>query len=110
MLSPPASCHCELRSSREALLPPDVISILHVPESRSAAAATVDWLGAAVVTAGLAALVYGFLESRTLGWRNPRDEAIKFVPPGDNYYLGPMRRECATPGESVHCTLVLVLL
>lgn len=49
-----------------------VISVLHVPESRSSAAETVDWLGASVVTAGLAALVYGFLESAILGWRNPR--------------------------------------
>lgn len=49
-----------------------VISVLHMPESRSSTAETVDWLGAAVVTAGLAALVYGFLESAILGWRNPR--------------------------------------
>ena len=49
-----------------------VISVLYMPESRSSAAETVDWLGAALVTAGLAALVYGFLESAILGWRNPR--------------------------------------
>lgn len=49
-----------------------VISVLYMPESRSSAAQTVDWLGAALVTAGLAALVYGFLESAILGWRNPR--------------------------------------
>jgi len=49
-----------------------VISLLHMPESRSSSAARVDWLGAAVVTAGLAALVYGFLEPAILGWRNPR--------------------------------------
>lgn len=49
-----------------------VISVFHVPESRSSTAETVDWLGAGLVTAGLAALVYGFLESATLGWRNPR--------------------------------------
>ena len=49
-----------------------VISVLHIPESRNAAAETVDWVGAAVVTAGLAALVYGFLESSILGWGNPR--------------------------------------
>ena len=48
------------------------ISVLYMPESRSSAAETVDWLGAALVTAGLAALVYGFLESAILGWRNPR--------------------------------------
>jgi EmrB/QacA subfamily drug resistance transporter len=49
-----------------------LISTLHVPESRNPTAESVDWLGAAVVTAGLAALVYGFLESAILGWRNPR--------------------------------------
>ncbi|MGB8113997.1 MAG: MFS transporter [Candidatus Sulfotelmatobacter sp.] len=48
------------------------ISVLYMPESRSSAAETVDWLGASVVTASLAALVYGFLESPILGWRNPR--------------------------------------
>jgi EmrB/QacA subfamily drug resistance transporter len=48
------------------------ISVLHMPESRNPAAENVDWLGAAIVTAGLAALVYGFLESPVLGWRSPR--------------------------------------
>ncbi len=48
-----------------------IISVLHVPESRSSTAGSIDWLGASVVTAGLAALVYGFLESAILGWRNP---------------------------------------
>lgn len=49
-----------------------VISVLHMPESRNPNAGSVDWLGAAVVTAGLAALVYGFLESAVFGWKNPR--------------------------------------
>lgn len=49
-----------------------VITILHVPESRNPAAEAVDWLGASIVTAGLAALVYGFLESAVFGWSNPR--------------------------------------
>jgi len=48
------------------------ISLLHIKESRSSTAGSVDWLGATVVTAGLASLVYGFLESAILGWRNPR--------------------------------------
>jgi EmrB/QacA subfamily drug resistance transporter len=47
------------------------ISLKHVPESRSAAAKRVDWLGAAIVTAGLGGLVYGLIESARLGWRNP---------------------------------------
>jgi EmrB/QacA subfamily drug resistance transporter len=48
-----------------------VISLKHVPESRSAAAKRVDWLGAAIVSAGLGGLVYGLIESARLGWRNP---------------------------------------
>ena len=48
-----------------------VISLLHLSESRNPTAENIDWLGAFIVTAGLAALVYGFLESAILGWRNP---------------------------------------
>ncbi len=48
-----------------------VVSLWHVPESRSRAAGKVDWLGAVLVTSGLAGLVYGFIESTTLGWKNP---------------------------------------
>jgi len=48
------------------------ISLRHVPESRSVNARTVDWLGAAIATVGLAALVDGFLESATLGWSQAR--------------------------------------
>jgi len=48
------------------------ISLGHVPESRSVHARKVDWPGAAITTFGLAALVYGFLESATLGWNHPR--------------------------------------
>jgi EmrB/QacA subfamily drug resistance transporter len=49
-----------------------VISLWHMPESRSANARRIDWAGAAIATLGLAGLVYGFLESATLGWRHPR--------------------------------------
>lgn len=45
-----------------------VISLWHVPESRSSDTRGIDWLGAAIATLGLAALVYGFLESVVLGW------------------------------------------
>lgn len=47
------------------------ISLWQVPESRSAAGGRVDWLGALLVTLGLGGLVVGFIESVTLGWRNP---------------------------------------
>lgn len=49
-----------------------VISLWRIPESHSASAKRVDWLGALVVTAGLAGLVYGFIESVNLGWNDPR--------------------------------------
>jgi EmrB/QacA subfamily drug resistance transporter len=48
------------------------ISLWHVPESRGVNARRLDWLGAAIATTGLAALVDGFLESATLGWNHPR--------------------------------------
>jgi EmrB/QacA subfamily drug resistance transporter len=47
------------------------ISIWRVPESRSQVASRVDWSGAVLATAGLGALVFGFIESSSLGWRNP---------------------------------------
>lgn len=44
------------------------ISLWHIPESRDAAAGHVDWLGALVATVGLGGVVYGFVESTSLGW------------------------------------------
>ena len=44
-----------------------VITFWHVPESRSPDSGSIDWLGASIATFGLAALVYGFLSSSTLG-------------------------------------------
>lgn len=48
-----------------------VISLWRVPESRSPDQAGIDWWGALVVTLGLGGLVFGFIESVNLGWRNP---------------------------------------
>jgi EmrB/QacA subfamily drug resistance transporter len=48
------------------------ISLRHVPESRSVNTRKIDWLGAAIATFGLAALVDGFLQSATLGWSHAR--------------------------------------
>ncbi len=48
------------------------ISLWQVAESRSATPQRIDWLGALVATAGLAGVVYGFLESPLLGWSNAR--------------------------------------
>jgi EmrB/QacA subfamily drug resistance transporter len=49
-----------------------VISLWRVPESLSSNPGSIDWLGASIVTLGLAALVYGFLESAIFGWTAPR--------------------------------------
>ena len=48
------------------------ISLKHVPESHSSHVRAIDWLGALIATVGLAGLVYGFLESATLGWGQAR--------------------------------------
>ena len=48
------------------------ISVWHVPESRSSGTRRIDWPGAATATLALAGLVYGFLESGSLGWTHPR--------------------------------------
>ncbi len=47
------------------------ISLRHVPESRSSPVRGIDWLGAAVATVSLAGLIYGFIESASLGWSQP---------------------------------------
>ena len=49
-----------------------VISLPHVPESRSANASRVDWLGAVAATLGLGGVIYGLIESTSLGWKHPR--------------------------------------
>ena len=48
------------------------ISLLHIPETRRSQAGRVDRSGALAAIVSLAGLVYGFLESATLGWTNPR--------------------------------------
>jgi len=48
------------------------ISLWHIPESRNATPRHVDWLGALVATVGLTGVVYGFIESTSLGWGHPQ--------------------------------------
>ncbi len=47
------------------------ISVWRIPESRSAIAGQIDWMGALLATLGLGGLVSGFIESVTVGWRDP---------------------------------------
>ncbi len=47
------------------------ISFWRIPESRSTEIKRIDWLGAVLATLGLAGLVTSFLESGSLGWKNP---------------------------------------
>jgi len=47
------------------------ISLRHIPENRDATAGHVDWLGALVATAGLGGMVFGLIESTSLGWGRP---------------------------------------
>ncbi|HZP22725.1 MAG TPA: MFS transporter [Terriglobales bacterium] len=47
------------------------IGVWRVPESRSGRRGSIDWQGAAATTLGLGALVFGFIESGSLGWSHP---------------------------------------
>jgi EmrB/QacA subfamily drug resistance transporter len=47
------------------------ISLWRVPESRNANAGHIDWLGALIATVGLGGVVYGMIESVSLGWGDP---------------------------------------
>jgi len=46
------------------------ITMLHIPESRNPHAGPVDWAGAVAATLGLSGVVFGLIESSTLGWKN----------------------------------------
>jgi EmrB/QacA subfamily drug resistance transporter len=48
-----------------------LLSLYRVPESKAETHSSVDWAGAMIVTAGLAGVTYGFIESAALGWSNP---------------------------------------
>jgi EmrB/QacA subfamily drug resistance transporter len=48
-----------------------VISVWHVPESRSNLRGRIDWLGALAVTLGLTAVTSGLIESSRRGWKHP---------------------------------------
>jgi EmrB/QacA subfamily drug resistance transporter len=47
-----------------------VLSYRQVPESKAETKKRVDWIGALLVTAGLAGVTYGFIESSSRGWSN----------------------------------------
>jgi EmrB/QacA subfamily drug resistance transporter len=46
------------------------ISSWRVPESKAESRSHIDWIGALLVTAGLAGTTYGFIESSSRGWTN----------------------------------------
>ncbi len=48
-----------------------LISVRHMPETRSGSVNRVDWLGAMIAILGLAGVVNGFVESPNLGWLHP---------------------------------------
>src|SRR6266576_1795734 len=48
-----------------------VISLWHIPESRTNDGGRIDWLGVLLATAGLGGVVFGFIESTNLGWTQP---------------------------------------
>lgn len=47
------------------------IALWRVPESRSTRHGRIDWWGALMATLSLAGLVFGFIESASLGWFHP---------------------------------------
>ena len=47
------------------------ISVWRIPETNSTVTRRVDWSGALLATLGLGGVVFGFIESTDLGWRNP---------------------------------------
>jgi EmrB/QacA subfamily drug resistance transporter len=47
------------------------ISLRHIRESRNPNLRRIDWLGTLAVTLGLGGLVYGLIESASLGWSHP---------------------------------------
>jgi len=49
-----------------------VISIWKIPETREPQAGAVDWMGTLLAIAGLGGVVYGFIESESIGWGNGR--------------------------------------
>jgi EmrB/QacA subfamily drug resistance transporter len=49
-----------------------VLSLRYVPESRGARQAALDWLGAALASVALGALVFGLVQSSSFGWRDWR--------------------------------------
>ena len=47
------------------------LSLWSIPESRNTKAGRVDWLGTILATAGLGGLIYGLIDSVSMGWRSP---------------------------------------
>jgi EmrB/QacA subfamily drug resistance transporter len=48
-----------------------IVAVLTLPKTRPGSVRTVDFVGAALVTAGLSLIVYGVMESAAVGWGHP---------------------------------------
>lgn len=79
------------------------ISVWRIPESRSAIASRLDWSGALLATLGLGGLVFGFVESTSLGWRNPLVLGSLLAGPG--LLLGFVLREARSSSPMVPLSL-----
>src|ERR1700686_4058396 len=73
------------------------ISLWHVPESQSSTPQNADWLGASVATVGLAGIVFGFVESATLGWSHALVLGSLFVGLGSLILFVNVERRVASP-------------
>ena len=47
------------------------LSLWSIPESRNPKAGRADWLGTILATVGLGGLIYGLIDSISLGWKSP---------------------------------------
>jgi len=71
-LDRPRFVACDLLHQRSARGDRALPQLRHVPETRETKKRPLDVAGAALATAGLGSLVYGLIESSTLGLAHPR--------------------------------------
>lgn len=74
-----------------------VVSFYRVPESRSSRRGEIDWLGAIAASVSLAGLVFGFIESSIVGWRDPLVLSSVFVGVVAAVGFGYIERKAVSP-------------